>query len=282
MDLPVLQSVHVHPVKSLAACARSEAAVEPWGLDGDRRWMLVDAADKAVTQRQRPRMALVSAVPLPGGGIELSAPGSAPLTVAVPAPGRTVAVDLFKQKIEVAEAATAAHEWFRAFLGADVRLVHLDAPAHRRPIPPEHHRLLDPAHARAGETVSLADEFPLLLTTVASLDALNSLVAQGERPDEGPLPMNRFRPNAVVAGTAAWAEDDWRRITIGEVSFRAVKSCGRCAITTTDQATAERGREPLRTLARHRRIGNDLVFGRYLIPDGTGVIRVGDPVRVLD
>ena len=282
MDLPVLQAVHIHPVKSLAACARSEAAVEPWGLDGDRRWMLVDAADKTVTQRQRARMALISAEPLPGGGIELSAPGSAPLTVEVPAAGRTVAVHLFKQKIEVVEAATAAHEWLGAFLGTEVRLVHLDAPAHRRPIPPEHSRLLDPAHARPGETVSLADEFPLLLTTLASLDALNSLVAQGERPEEGPLPMNRFRPNVVVAGTEPWVEDGWRRIAIGEVGFRVVKSCGRCAITTTDQATAERGREPLRTLARHRRVGNDLVFGRHLIPDGTGVIRVGDPVRVLD
>ncbi|MFD3651816.1 MOSC domain-containing protein [Streptomyces sp. NPDC058620] len=281
MDLPVLQAVHIHPVKSLAAYARSEAAVEPWGLAGDRRWMLVDAADKVVTQRQRARLALISARPLPGGGIELSAPGSEPLTVEVPAPDRTVAVDLFKQKIEVVEASGDAHAWLGGYLGAEVRLVHLDAPAHRRLIPPEHSRLLDPAHARPGETVSLADEFPLLLTSLASLDALNSLIAQGEYPDEGPLPMNRFRPNVVVAGTPAWAEDDWQRIAIGDVSFRVVKSCGRCAITTTDQATAERGREPLRTLARHRRVGKDLIFGRHLIPDGTGVIRVGDPVRVL-
>ncbi|QNE78742.1 MOSC domain-containing protein [Streptomyces finlayi] len=281
MDLPVLQAVHIHPVKSLAAYARSEAAVEPWGLDGDRRWMLVDAAGKAVTQRQRARMARISARPLTGGGIELSAPGDAPLTVRVPAPGRTVAVDLFKQKLEVVEASGDAHAWLGAHLGTDVRLVHLDAPAHRRLIPPEHSGLLDPAHARPGETVSLADEFPLLLTSLSSLDALNSLVAQGEYPDEGPLPMNRFRPNAVVEGTPAWAEDDWRRISIGEVSFRVVKSCGRCAITTTDQETAERGKEPLRTLARHRRAGTQLLFGRYLIPDTTGVIRVGDPVRVL-
>lgn len=129
--------------------------------------------------------------------------------------------------------------------------------------------------------MSFADGFPLLLTTRASLDALNDLVAQGTHASEGPLPMDRFRPNAVVDGTDAWAEDDWRRIAIGEVTFRVAKKCGRCVVTTTDQRTAERGREPLRTLARHRRFGDQLVFGQNLVPENTGTLRVGDPVTVL-
>ena len=94
---------------------------------------------------------------------------------------------------------------------------------------------VDPEYALPGETVSFADGFPLLITTLASLDALNSLIAQGTTPQEGPLPMNRFRPNVVVAGTTAWAEDGWPRIAIGEVSFRVAKPCGRCVVTTTDQ-----------------------------------------------
>lgn len=94
--------------------------------------------------------------------------------------------------------------------------------------------------------------------------------------------MDRFRPNVVIGGTEAWAEDGWRRIAIGEVAFTVAKPCGRCVITTTDQHTAERGREPLLTPARHRRFGKQLVFGQNLIPEGTGVIRVGDPVRILD
>ncbi|WP_069173996.1 MOSC domain-containing protein [Streptomyces griseus] len=274
MISPVVRDVCVHPVKALAACAVDEAAVEPWGLGGDRRWMLIDRDGTAVTQRQEPRLALLSARPLPGGGVTLSAPGSASLVVDVPDPVRTVVTELFRSKVEVVEAAEAAHAWFGARLGAEVRLVHLDAPARRRPI--------DPAFARPGETVSLADGFPLLLTTRASLDALNELVAQGDHPAEGPLPMNRFRPNVVVDGTAPWAEDTWRRIAIGEVVFRVVKPCGRCVVTTTDQRTAERGREPLRTLARHRRSGQGPLFGQNLVPDTTGVIRVGDAVRVLD
>ncbi|MEU5714640.1 MOSC N-terminal beta barrel domain-containing protein [Streptomyces sp. NPDC020403] len=274
MISPVVRGVCVHPVKALAACAVDEAAVEPWGLDGDRRWMLANRDGKVMTQRQEPRLALLSALPLPGGGVTLSAPGSASLTVDVPDPVRTVVAELFGSKVEVVEAAEAAHAWFGARLGAEVRLVHLDAPAHRRPV--------DPAFARPGETVSFADGFPLLLTTRASLESLNSLIAQGAYPDEGPLPMNRFRPNVVVDGTAPWAEDAWQRIAIGEVAFRVVKPSGRCVVTTIDQRTAERGREPLRTLARHRRSDQGLLFGQNLVPDTTGVIRVGDAVRVLD
>ncbi|MER6119693.1 MOSC N-terminal beta barrel domain-containing protein [Streptomyces sp. NPDC001743] len=273
MPSPELSAVHIHPVKSLAACAVGEAAVEPWGLDGDRRWMLVDHTGKVVTQRQQPRMALISATPAPGGGIVLTAPGSAALAVEVPEPRETTGVVLHRSRLDVVEAARSAHAWLGEHLGAEVRLVHLDAPDRRR--------LIDPAYARPGETVSLADGFPLLLTTQASLDALNSLIAGGDHAGEGPLPMNRFRPNAVVAGTDAWAEDGWSRIAIGEVTFRVVKPSARCVITTTDQHTARRGSEPLRTLARYRRSGKDLLFGQNLIPDTAGVIRVGDPVRIL-
>ncbi|MFJ8450178.1 MOSC domain-containing protein [[Kitasatospora] papulosa] len=273
MVSPTLGAVFVHPVKSLAAVAADEAAVEPWGLDGDRRWMLIDAENRVVTQRQQPRMAQLSAEVLPGGGVVLSAPGSPSLAVEVPGSGCSVVAELHRSKVEVTVAAGAAHAWFGAHLGAEVRLVHLDAPSHRRPV--------DPEFGRPGETVSLADGYPLLLTTSASLDALNAWVALGDLAEEGPLPMDRFRPNVVVDGTAPWAEDGWKRIAIGEVVFRVVKPCGRCVVTTTDQRTAERGREPLRTLARHRRDGKHLLFGQNMIPESTGAVRVGGPVRVL-
>jgi hypothetical protein len=184
-----------------------------------------------------------------------------------------VVIDIFGTKVEAVAASGAAHAWCAGYLGADVRLVHLDDPATRRPV--------DPDFALPGETVSLADGYPLLVTTLASLDALNSLLAQGDHADEGPLPMNRFRPNMVVAGTEAWAEDQWSRIAVGEVVFRVARPCGRCVVTTTDQDSGARGREPLHTLARHRRRDGQLVFGQNLVPLGTGTIRVGDPVRVL-
>ncbi|MCX5059505.1 MULTISPECIES: MOSC domain-containing protein [unclassified Streptomyces] len=275
MGNALLQSIHVHPVKAFRGLAPREAVVEPWGLAGDRRWALIDTRGKVVTQRQQPRLAQAAAELVPGGGVRLSAPGRGPLTVRVPRPVGTVPLEIFGDKVEGVPAEdAAAHAWCSDYLGIDVRLVHMDDPATRRPV--------DPEYARPGETVSFADGFPLLLTTSASLDALNSLIAQGSQPADGPLPMNRFRPNMVVAGTDAWAEDDWSRIAVGEVTFRVAKMCGRCVVTTTDQDTAERGKEPLATLGRHRRIGSSLVFGQNLVPLSPGTIRVGDPVTVLE
>ncbi|MDR6975242.1 uncharacterized protein YcbX [Streptomyces sp. 3330] len=268
-----LLSIHVHPVKAFRGQAPQEVVVEPWGPAGDRRWALIDHGGKVVTQRQQPRLALAAAELLPGGGVRLSAPGLEPLTVPVPEPVGTVSMEIFRDKVEGVLADDAAHAWCSAYLGADVRLVHMDDPATRRPV--------DPGHARPGETVAFADGYPLLATTTASLDALNSLIAQGDHAEEGPLPMNRFRPNLVLTGADAWAEDGWSRLAVGEVEFRVAKPCGRCVVTTTDQDTATRGKEPLHTLGRHRRLDGKLIFGQNLVPLGRGTIRVGDAVRVI-
>lgn len=274
MGNAVVQSIHVHPVKALRGISPRTAVVEPWGLAGDRRWTLIDDGGKVVTQRESPRLALAAAEPLAGGGIRLSAPGRPPLTVEVPEPSGTVLVDVFRTKVEAVPAAAAAHAWCSAYLGTEVRLVHMDDPAVRRPV--------DPEYALPGETVSFADGFPLLVTTAASLEALNSAIADGPHAHEGPLPMNRFRPNLVVAGTEPWAEDDWVQISVGDVVFRATKPSARCVVTTTDQDTAARGREPLFTLARHRRRDGKVLFGLNLVPVTPGTVGVGDPVRVLE
>lgn len=277
--VPRLSSVHVYPVKSARGLALGESAVEPWGLAGDRRWMVVDGDGKVITQREQPRLALVTAEPQPGGGLRLSASGGERLDVPAPVPDAgTVRVRIWRDEVEAVPAPDTAHKWFSRRLGTQAALVHLADPARQRPI--------DPEYAGPGETVSLADGYPLLVTTTASLAALDGLtageaLAAAARPSP-PLPMDRFRPNAVISGTAAWEEDGWRRVRIGEVTFRVTKPCGRCVVTTTDQATAERGAEPLRTLARHRRIGGRLVFGQNLVPERTGTLRVGDAFTVLE
>jgi uncharacterized protein YcbX len=276
MTTATLESLHFYPVKALAGVASDELLVERWGPAGDRRWMLVAPDGRRLSQREHPRLALARAEPAADGpdGLRVTAPGREPLTVAVPpADHGTVEVTLYGDRLSVVPAGEQADAWFSEYLGTTVRLVYLDAPEKRRPI--------DPAYAHEGETVSLADAFPLLVTTVSSLDALNSLIAQGDHADEGPLPMNRFRPNLVVRGSAPWAEDDWKRLRVGEVVFRVVKPCGRCVVTTTDQGTGERGKEPLRTLARHRRSGDQLIFGQNLVPEHTGRVRSGDSVEVL-
>jgi uncharacterized protein YcbX len=118
--------------------------------------------------------------------------------------------------------------------------------------------------------VSFADGYPFLIANEASLADLNRRAGTD-------LPMNRFRANLVVRGAEAWAEDHWQEFTVGEVRFRSAKPCGRCQVTTTDQATGEvRGPEPLATLSTFRDSAFGVRFGMNLVAIGTGTLRIGD------
>ncbi len=197
----LLSTLHVYPVKSCAPLTPAEAEVEPRGLAGDRRWMVVDANGKFMSARKWPRMLLVRAQPV-DGGIAVEAPGMGPQVVrmhADPAVRRDVTVWGSTVSARCAEA--EADAWISAFLGSDARFVHMDAVA-LRPV--------DPDYARAGDTVSFADGFPLLLISQAALDRLNEKLAE-------PVPMLRFRPNLVVSATDAHAEDTWKRVAIGGI-----------------------------------------------------------------
>ncbi|MFF2147857.1 MOSC domain-containing protein [Kitasatospora sp. NPDC058190] len=279
-----LTGLHVYPVKSMYRLSPDTAAVQPWGLAGDRRWMLADPTGRFVSQRENAALGQIRVALLPDGALSLTAPGGSRIEVAAPAvaAGDPLAeVEVWGTRFRAVEAAKDAHEWIAEHLG-DYRLVHLDDPR-ARPV--------DPEYGRPGDTVSMADGFPLLLTTTASLDRLNELIAAEHPEGHEALPMERFRPNVVVGGSEAWAEDGWRRIRIGSLTFKVVKPCGRCVITTTDQESGERrGPEPLRTLARHHRLLRKAAFGQNLIPerpagvegDVLGTLRLGDDVEVLE
>lgn len=272
---PIVTDLYRYPVKSCRGQRLRAARVQPWGLAGDRRWMIVDSGGEVLTARDRPRLVLVTPVP-EGDGIRVTEPAMPELTVPVPPPGELVPVAVWESKLLATPAGGAASAWFSEVAGEPVRLVYLDDPTRRRP---------NPAYSREGDRVSFADGFPLLLTGEGSLRELNDQVAAGPRAAEGPLPMRRFRPNVVVAGAAPWAEDRWRLVRIGDVVFRAVKGCDRCVLTTIDPDTAVMGKEPIATLARCRRWDGKVWFGVNLIPDsprGASAIRVGDPVQVLE
>ncbi len=264
-----------YPVKSCRGQRLPVAAVEPWGLAGDRRWMIVDPSGEVVTAREHPRLLLVT--PFAGdGAIRLTGPAMPDLTVPVPPGDDLIPVTVWDSKLLAAPADGAAGAWLSEVAGEPVRLVYLDDPTRRRP---------NPRYSRDGDRVSFADGYPLLLTAESSLAELNRLIAAGPLAAEGPLPMRRFRPSVVVAGAEPWAEDGWRLLRIGDVVFRAVKGCDRCVLTTIDPDTAAKGKEPIATLARSRRWDGKVWFGINLIPDSprsAGSIRVGDPVRILE
>ena len=259
-----VSSLHVYPIKSCRGISLGEAEVTATGFADDRQWLVVDRNGVFMTQRDWPALARVSVV-VAEGGLSIQVDGMALLDVEVPDPTASVyPVTIWKDDCRVVTAGSAAAEWFTDFLGAPCRLVRM---------PDSTVRQVDLGYAEEGDRVGFADGFPFLLISQASLDELNG------RLDE-PVSMDRFRPNIVVEGCAPHAEDDWLNVTMGEVGFRVVKPCARCVITTTDQVTGAREREPLRTLATYRRIGRKVLFGQNLIHDCAGIIRVGDPVEL--
>ncbi|MBL7260537.1 MOSC domain-containing protein [Paractinoplanes lichenicola] len=262
-----ITALYSYPVKGCHRIEHGSASVEPWGLAGDRRWLMVDAEGVGITQRDTPRLTQLTVTPR-AGGVYLSAPGLPSLWVAEPVDGPEEFVRVFRGKGPV-PARVAEKEWSSRFLGRDARLVWQADPTGRT----------IESHAEPGDRVSLADGFPVLLANEGSLSALNDwLVEAGEEP----VPMTRFRPNIVVDGAPAWAEDGWlgRRLRLGDVWFRAAKSCARCLVTTIDQDTGEKGGQPLRILGTHRRFDDGLLFAINLIPDMSGVVHLDDPVEV--
>lgn len=266
-----LASIHIYPLKSCAPLPQAEANVEKRGLARDRRWMIVDASDRFMTGRQQPRLTLIRAQP-DGDALRLSAPSMPELRLLPPASaGPRVETAVWGARVTPLVAGASANAWISAFLGTPCRFVHMDADC-VRPMKAKY----DGRFGSDDDEVSFADGFPLLLISQAALDQLNGKLAR-------PVPMQRFRPNLVVAGTAPHAEDGWKRIRVGAIEFDVLKPCTRCVFTTVD---FEHGRfsddgEPLRTLLGYRRGSDGVTFGQNLIPRGHGRIRAGDPVEVL-
>ena len=257
-----LAGINIYPIKSCRGIALSEWETDAFGLRYDRRWMVVDDGGTFITQRKHPRMALVE-VKLGNGVLQIDAPGMPTLETSLhPAPAVVTQVVVWNFSGPSTWLGEEAALWFTAFLGTTCSLVHMGD---------EVVRPANPLFAPESTRVSFADGYPILLISEESLADLNGRLSV-------PLPMNRFRPNLVVAGGEPYAEDGWGKIVVSGVKLQVVKPCPRCLVTTTDQATGVRAKEPLRTLASYRKVGDEVMFGQNVVHQNTGPLRTGDRI----
>lgn len=265
-----LSALYRFALKSARGESLPQAPLDSLGLEGDRRWMLVDeASGRFLTQRTDPQMSQLSALWNTRGGLTLSAEGFHPLDVAVPRPDSDLrGVTIWRDTLRVPDAGDTAAQWLSGFIGKPVRLVH---------VPEQRARTTEAGYGADHDKVAFADGYPLLLIGQSSLDDISRKVGRS-------LEMLRFRPNLVIEGSEAFAEDGWKRIRIGAIEFRLVKPCSRCILTTIDPATGERDaqREPLATLMTYRKQEGGVMFGQNLVNDSGGVLEVGMPVTVLE
>ncbi len=277
--MPRVTGLFLYPVKSLRGHAVPAAELDALGFVGDRRFLVVDATGKFLTQRTAPRMALI-ATELTNESLILTAPNHGSVTVGRALrqtvgdkPQPTLIVSIWKDTVVADDCGAVAAVWLSDFLGITCHLVRVGR---------EFSRPILKSAAQPGDLFTFADACPFLIISEASLAHLNDRIQanQGE-----PVPMNRFRPNFVIDGCDAFAEDTWSRFKIGDGIFRSAGKSVRCIITTTDQLTGERGKEPLKTLATFRRNPADpteIFYGVNLIHETKhGAIRVGDEVVLI-
>ncbi len=271
-----LQSIHIYPVKSLRGSSLAHSDVEPWGLKHDRRWVVLLPDGSRLSAREDRRMLALGAIALADDGLRLVASDGSAIDVRAPVDGELAPTSISRLgAVRLAE--STVHDWLSSNLSTSVRLGWLDDP-NRRTVSQAHGGL-------PGEPLSLADAGPLLLTSVTSLHQLNHWISESNGPGERAFQqavMARFRPNVVVEGVdRPFEEDGWTRVQIGEVTLRQAEQCDRCMLTLIDPDTLDQGKEPLRSLARHRRRGGKVWFGIRLIPESIGRIAVGDSVVAL-
>jgi uncharacterized protein YcbX len=265
MSNTYISSLTLYPVKSMRGIKLQSATLDDMGIRWDRRWMVIDANSHYVTGRQQPKLLTIQPKLTEEGTLSLDFPDGTRLPVASAVPEKQrVPVTIWNDTVMAMPLDESCNQALSNFLEKDCRLVFIES---------DEIRQLDQEYANPGERTGFSDGFPLLLISEASLDDLNSRLAE-------PLPMQRFRPNIVVSDCPAYAEDGWREISINNLRFSVVKPCSRCVMTTVDQETGERaGKEPLQTLTKYRRQGNKVMFGQNLIHRSRGVIKIGDAVH---
>jgi uncharacterized protein YcbX len=261
-----LSSLLYYPIKACCGFEVDSSDVSRMGLEHDRRMMVVTEQGKFLTQREFPKLALVTPT-WKDGTLLLSAPNFDSFQIAIQTTGIPQPVDIWKSKDVLAvDQGDESAQWFSDWLGASVRLVHI-ADGYKRTVNEEY-------AVHPDDHTGFADGYPILLASEESLQDLNTRL-------ESPVPMNRFRPNMVVKGCEPYAEDMWNRIQIGDVLLAIVKPCARCVVTTLDKDTLHQSQEPLKTLSNYRRHELGAIFGQNVIPLNSGRLRLGMNVEII-
>ena len=260
-----LSELNIYPIKSTGQISLPAADISPFGLDMDRRWMLIDDKGYMLTQRSHPRMCLIN-TQLDGPKLQINAVDMPELSISTHHTAQLVQATVWDDSCEAIYCGDEAANWFSDFLSTPSRLVYFPDNATRQ---------VDLNFAKNGDITAFSDGFPYLLISQASLDDLNNRL-------DAPVGMQRFRPNLVVSGANAFAEDEWKKIKIGDVIFDLVKTCSRCIIPSINPQTSEKNADVIKELSRYRMRDNKIFFGQNLIARGCGNLELGMAIEVLE
>jgi uncharacterized protein YcbX len=259
-----VSELFIYPIKSLGGISVSTAVITDRGFQYDRRWMLVDGNKEFMTQRDFAEMALLQSEIVEKGLKVYHKKKQIFIVIPFDPQGETISVQVWSDQCKGIVVDKKANEWFSDALSKHCQLVLMPGTTKRK---------VDGRYALNKEITNFSDGYPFTTVGQASLDDLNSRL-------EEKLPINRFRPNIVFTGGNAFEEDSWKHFTINDIDFYGVKLCARCVITTINQETIEKSKEPLKTLATYRQRNNKIYFGQNLLHHGEGSMHIGDEIKV--
>ena len=268
-DMINISEIYIYPVKSLTGIKLQTAQLSQFGLQHDRRWMIVDDNGKFISQREVAKMATIKTA-INQGQLTLSYRDEKCQVPLTNEKSQQLIVTVWKDTFEASHICSKVDQWLTGILNQSCRLVYMH---------PQVQRPIDPDFAAADQFVSFADGFPILLISQASLDDLNKRL-------DTPININRFRPNIVVAGTAAFAEDNWQDLSINEIEYKAVKKCSRCIMPSINQQTGKQDQlKMLATLSTYRKEHKKIKFGQNLIYKNADIINnqpisCGDEIKL--
>ncbi|KAE8700177.1 malate dehydrogenase [Hibiscus syriacus] len=288
-----ISSIFIYPIKSCRGISVPQAPLNPTGFRWDRQWLVVNEKGRAYTQRVQPKLALVEVnlpkeafsegwEPTKNSYMEIKAPGMGLLKISLCKPPLVAdGVSVWEWSGSALDEGDEASKWFTDYLGKPSRMVRFNAASETRPVDPDY---------APGHFIMFSDQYPFMLISQESLDALNKLLKE-------PVPVNRFRPNILVAGCEPFSEDLWTEIKISQFSFQGVKLCSRCKVPTINQDTAVAGPEPNETLMKVRSdkvlrldkkqqgkiyFGQNLVCKESVTAGKAKMVKVGDPIHVIE
>lgn len=262
-----VSQLFIYPIKSLGGIAVDSAILQERGFRYDRRWLLVDANNQFMTQREWTEMALLR-TSINNDQLIITHKNNTAETISfpiIPKQGRDIRVQIWDDTCDAWDVSEELNHWFSRQLNTNCKLVYMHDDSLRK---------VELKYAHNDEITSFSDAYPVLIIGQSSLDELNSRLTET-------LPINRFRPNIVFTGGHPFEEDEMEEFVINDIHFFGVKLCARCVMTTIDQDKAIKNKEPLKTLSTYRMRDNKIFFGQNLLHSGSGTVHVNDTISII-